>query len=543
MRASNKLSLEALEQRDETVRVLVVDDEANVLQAIRRQSLDLPIELITCDSLQDAREHLEQVNIDIAFVDHQLGEQQTGLAFLTELSEDYPNTFRVIFTGESDFTFAVEAINEGHIDAFLPKPWGSEQLHALIRQGAASAHLRLMNAQLTEELAQRNYELENLNANLETIVASRTEELAKTNRQLHVYQDDMVRLETQAAISQLVRGLAHEFNNPLGIILGHAQRLKRNFGDDLKVTDCMEVIETEIDRCRKLIERLRHYSVPDGKVSEHCTIEEVCDIAAERLRQRGFEAVPLSIEQDIPSFRGIARAFGRVFDQIFENAVFARATHIHISHEIKHKRLVIYIDNDGISPAIEEIRNAVKPFFSTKATGTGLGLSIASAILAEQGASLNFVANPHGAGARCSITFPESERDIQGQSSKQLQAITDKRLLILEDEPLITELILDVVEGHGLQCQSSATIAEAEASLNNDKFSCCVVDARLPDGNGCTFAENLLSKQPRMRTHVAIITGDPSQQSVIDLHDRFHCPILAKPFSMKDLDSLISKII
>lgn len=543
MRASNKLSLEALEKREETVRVLVVDDEINVLQAIRRQCMELPIDLMTCQSLAEAREHLEDHKTDIAFVDHQLGEQQTGLGFLTEMSDDYPNTFRVIFTGESDFTFAVEAINEGHIDAFLPKPWGSEQLHALIRQGAASAHLRLMNAQLTEELAQRNYELENLNANLETIVAHRTDELAETNRQLHVFQDDMVRLETQAAISQLVRGLAHEFNNPLGIILGHAQRLKRTFQTENKVTDCMEVIETEIDRCRKLIERLRHYSVPDGNVDEHCTIDEVCKIAEDRLRQRGFEAIPLEIEADIPEFRGIPRALARVFDQIFENAVFARSTQIQISHEIKHKRLIIHIDNNGISPSVDEIRNAVKPFFSTKTTGTGLGLSIASAILAEQGATLNFVANPQGKGARCSLTFPESAKDHQGFSSKQLPAITDKRLLILEDEPLITELILDVVAGHGLQSQSSATIAEAESSLSNDKFSCCVVDARLPDGNGCTFAAKLLSEQPQLRTHVAIITGDPSQQSVIELHDRFHCPILAKPFSMKDLDSLISKII
>ena len=543
MKASNNLSLEALQQRDEVVQVLVVDDETNVLQAIKRQCLELPIKLITCDNLESARNHLGEYSIDIAFVDHQLGGTKTGLAFLTEMSDDYPNTFRVIFTGESDFTFAVEAINEGHIDAFLPKPWSSEQLHALIRQGAASSHLRYMNAQLTEELAQRNYELENLNSNLETIVANRTEELAETNRQLHVYQDDMVRLETQASISQLVRGLAHEFNNPLGIILGHSQRLKRLYTEDEKVSECMEVIETEIDRCRKLIERLRHYSVPDGAVSENCSIEEICDIATERLKQRGFETIPYSIVSKIPNFRGIPRAMARVFDQIFENAIFARSSKITISHEIKHKRLLIHIDNDGMTPSIEEIRNAVKPFFSTKATGTGLGLSVASAILAEQASTLNFIANPDGKGARCSLTLPEPVKDSEALSSKQLPALPDKHLLILEDEPLITELIMDVVTEHGLQTSSSATIAEADEILNNDKISCCVVDARLPDGNGCSFAESMLNKHPQLKTHVGIITGDPSQQNVIDLHDRFNCPILAKPFNMKDLDALIAKIL
>ena len=541
MNPSNKLSLEALDNKNATIQTLVLDDETGVLNAIKRQLHGLPIKLVTCTSTDEARTLLDHYTIDVAFVDHQLGGSETGLNFLTEMSEDYPNCFRVIFTGESDFTFAVTAINNGHIDAFLPKPWSEEQLHALIRQGGSSSHLRSLNAALTEELSQRNFELECLNKNLEDIVASRTEELAETNRQLHIYRDDTIRLETQAAISQLVRGLAHELNNPLGIILGHAQRLKRTHGGDIKTKDCMEVIETEIERCRKLVERLRHYAQTDDSVSERCRIHDICSETHNRLEQRGFRVIDIRIEPNIPAFRANLRVFARAFDQLFENAILSRATEIHISHEILHKRLIIHVDNNGLTPSNDEVRNGVKPFYSTRTNATGLGLSVASALLAEMGCSLNFITCPNGKGARCSITMAMPESD-EVESSKVALLTNQQRMLVLEDEPLITELIMETCNEMQIPASTSATISEAKDTLKNQQISCCVIDARLPDGSGCAFIHQLMIEHPHLKDHIALITGDPSQQAVIDVHNRYHCPILGKPFNMSDLNALIRSI-
>ena len=542
MKPTSSLTLEALSQKNAKAQILVVDDEEGILKAIQRQTFELPIQVLTCSNIAQAKDYLNQFTIDIAFVDHQLGDTQTGLEFLTELSEEHPNTFRVIFTGESDFTFAVNAINLGHIDAFLPKPWSTEQLHALIRQGAASSHLRFMNATLNEELTQRNFELECLNRDLEDIVTTRTEELAATNQRLHVYRDDIVHLETQAAISQLVRGLAHELNNPLGIILGHSQRLKRLRKADGDVQDCMLVVETEIERCKKLIERLRSYSVTDDAITENCTVQNICDIAIERLVQRGFELPQLTFVEEIPTFSASPRAFARVFDQIIENAIYARAQKITISHSFKHERLSIHIDNDGITPVDEEIRNAVKPFYSTKQTGTGLGLSIASAILAENGCTLNFDYNPRGTGARCSILMPIPDNS-SFESGNQLPTIKPSTMLILDDEPLITELILEALSESKTEAAVAASLREAHDIMSNQEISCCIVDASLPDGSGCAFVNEIVQKYPNLKHHVALISGDTSQPAVIELQEALNCPILSKPFNMAALNTLIKSIL
>ncbi|NRA38500.1 MAG: response regulator [Planctomycetes bacterium] len=540
MKPMSSISLECLAENNLSVQLLIVDDEERILSAVTRQLSELPVHVITARNTSEARQILKTYTIDIALVDHQLGEAESGLEFLAHMSEDYSSCFRIIFTGEGDFTFAVEAINRGHIDAYLAKPWSPEQLQTIVRQGATSAHLRGLNIQLTNELAQRNHDLEKLNQNLEEIVASRTEELAQTNSRLHIYQDDMVLLETQAAVSQLVRGLAHELNNPLGVILGHAQRLKRHYKE--KINDGMGVIEEEVERCRKLIERLRSYAIIDGQIEENCSIEQITNIASERLHQRGVSVPQIHIEDNIPLFPAGARTFGRVFDQIISNAIAASANNIHISHTFKRDRLLIHIDNDGTTPNEDEIRNAIKPFYSNKDNATGLGLSIASALLGEHGCTICFDAHPQQSGARCTIQLAPLEsihQTLAPQTSTNPEKIP---LLIIDDEPLINELITEACKELPVRCHCTTSISGALEHLKSMEFAAVIIDANLPDGNGCKIVPKIISQHPMLKNHIALLTGDPNQPLVLETKELYQTPVLSKPFSMHDLTAMIKAI-
>lgn len=541
MKPLSSVSLESLAERKLSVQLLIVDDEQHILSAVTRQLSELPIQILTAKNTAQARDILSTYTIDIALVDHQLGEAQSGLEFLAQMSESYSSCFRIIFTGEGDFSFAVDAINRGHIDAYLAKPWSPEQLQTLIRQGATSSYLRSLNVQLTEELAQQNYALEKMNLNLEEIVANRTEELAQTNRRLHIYQDEMVLLETQAAISQLVRGLAHELNNPLGVILGHAQRLKRHYKQDNKISQGMNIIEEEVERCTKLIERLRSYAVGDDRIEENCTIQQIVAVAVERLDQRGSAIPQIHIDDSIPVFSASAQAFGRVLDQIITNAIAAGAENIALSHAYKRERLLIHIDNDGATPSDEDTRHAVKPFYSTKDNATGLGLSIASALLGEHGSTLIFDKHPEQAGARCTIQLAPLEHIHKDTPLNN--AIHDPMpLLVIDDEPLINELITEACNDLSLSCHCCTSIKSALAHLQEESFSAIIIDANLPDGNGCDMVTHIIAHHPHLVGHIAILTGDPSQESVVNAQQEHHVPVLGKPFLMADLNTVIQSI-
>ncbi|MFW5830543.1 MAG: response regulator, partial [Planctomycetota bacterium] len=285
---------------NDVMQVLVLDDELPVARAVRRQLQEMSCQVSIASTVEEAETQEAAQQFDVALIDHNLaGSAISGLAYLTRLQERNPYCYRIIFTGEAEFAFAVEAINRGHIDAFLPKPWSEEQLRILVHQGAQTAWLRQHNALLNEHLADQNEQLNRFNAQLEELVLERTRKLEEMNRRLELanrelktYQDELVRLETQAAISQLVQGLAHELNNPLAVILGYAQRYARRYNDDERLAKCFRIIREEGKRSQHLIGKLRHFIQRESDPPQAVHLERLINMACDRLLERGADPLP-----------------------------------------------------------------------------------------------------------------------------------------------------------------------------------------------------------------------------------------------------------
>ena len=94
-----------------------------------------------------------------------------GIEFLREVRAYWPDTIRIVLSGYADTTAIVQAINEGQIYKFIPKPWNDDELKIAISNALESYFLTKKNAQLAEELRQQYRELEKLlrekNENLE----------------------------------------------------------------------------------------------------------------------------------------------------------------------------------------------------------------------------------------------------------------------------------------------------------------------------------------------------------------------------------------
>lgn len=526
--------------------VLVVDDDPHVLKSLARLDLGPQFTLRLCATAAEADKVIGKEEIEVALVDQHLGVgAPTGLDLLARLRERDADCFRIIFTGAADLHFAVNAINQGLIDAFLVKPWTSEHLVSLLNQGCETALLRRHNRQLARELAGRNAALEHLNQQLERMVEERTASLRETLDQLRQSQVEMVRLETQSTVSQIARGLAHELNNPLAAILGYSQRLKRRLGSDLDTVQRLEVILKEVDRCRGLVEQLRNLAAPLDESPRPCDPVMLLDQAGTRLQATGAVVPEIRVHGTPPQVLAGPRSLARVFEQVLDNARLAGARRCVLSAEEADGRVRLTIANDGATPDDETTRNATRPFFTTRADRghRGLGLSMASALLREQEGAIHLERREDGqAGALCIISLPTAGAAPVATSPTQAHPETGL-VLIVDDDPMITELLSDYLREDGINVLVVADATQAKASLAGHPIRAVIADYHLEHGSGIDVLRALIARQPGLAGHVAVFTGANDAATLERIAKETGYPVLAKPFRLEQVQKLVREIL
>ncbi|NOZ24682.1 MAG: response regulator [Nitrospirae bacterium] len=169
-----------------TVKVLVVDDEENILRAISRLLMDEDLDVMTATSGEEALRILGS-NRDVGLiVSDQRMPGLTGVDFLEKAREIAPDTIRIMLTGYADVNAAIDAINRGGAYRYVAKPWKDEELVQIIREAAQRFCLIQENRRLSEMLRQKNEELRNWNAQLEFFVQKQTREIQKNNEELQL---------------------------------------------------------------------------------------------------------------------------------------------------------------------------------------------------------------------------------------------------------------------------------------------------------------------------------------------------------------------
>lgn len=180
--------------------LLLVDDEENILKSIRRALRSINVNVVMATSGKQGLEILSQQSVNLIISDMRMPEM-TGAEFLSHTAQKYPDIPRILMTGYSDMESTVQAINDGRISNYLPKPWNDDTLKSIVADGLQSTQLKQHNAYLTQQLIEKQAALEALNLNLEKTVEERTQEvinksqkLESANKQLSNTHNSMVSL-------------------------------------------------------------------------------------------------------------------------------------------------------------------------------------------------------------------------------------------------------------------------------------------------------------------------------------------------------------
>jgi DNA-binding NtrC family response regulator len=114
-------------------RILLVDDEPNVLHGLKRMLVDEPYELFTANSADEGFAALRSREISLVVSDERMP-GMSGSEFLSVVREEFPDTMRIILTGQASLEAAIRAINSGGIHRFLVKPCKQEELVCALKQ-------------------------------------------------------------------------------------------------------------------------------------------------------------------------------------------------------------------------------------------------------------------------------------------------------------------------------------------------------------------------------------------------------------------------
>ena len=151
---------------NEQIRILCVDDEKNILAAIKRSFLDNDYEILSATSGPEGLEVLKKVTpIQVVVSDYRMP-GMNGVDFLKEVCKCWPETVRILISGFADLTAIISALNEGKISKFVPKPWNDDQMQTAISEAIKQYFYRQENIQLTQELKRKESELQGLNHKL-----------------------------------------------------------------------------------------------------------------------------------------------------------------------------------------------------------------------------------------------------------------------------------------------------------------------------------------------------------------------------------------
>jgi len=148
-------------------RILVVDDEEAILETMTFTFQD-EYEVITSTDAREALELLDEKAPIAAVLTDQRMPGMSGVDFVSEVWKRHPATVRMILTGFSDVDATIQAINDGHVYAYITKPWEPDQLKQIMKQAVDHYQLTCENERLLEAQKRANQFLEAVMDQLDT---------------------------------------------------------------------------------------------------------------------------------------------------------------------------------------------------------------------------------------------------------------------------------------------------------------------------------------------------------------------------------------
>jgi len=356
----------------------------------------------------------------------------------------------------------------------------------------------------------------------------------------------IARAQKMESIGTLASGVAHDFNNILGIILPNAELIKMRSDAASPASRLADVIINATKRAAGLTRQLLSLSRKDGillkTVSVNDAVRATGKLLGETLDRR------IRLEYDLTPDCTNIKADETQMEQVLLNlAINARdampeggVLKFTTRSDGQNATVSLVDTGSGIDPSI--LPNIFDPFFTTKekSRGTGLGLSVVYGIVKQSGGTID-VKSEVGVGTEFLITLPLTKEARNTAAHAEVKpAGGNEKILIVDDEPEMLNLLEMLLKDLGYTVIAANNGREA-VEVEDANIHLVILDMMMPEMDGMTALRLLRQKRPDVK--VLISSGYTSPDKVPMLERIGIEGFVQKPFEIRKIATTVRDVL
>ncbi|MHC1724787.1 MAG: PAS domain S-box protein [Syntrophobacteraceae bacterium] len=379
-------------------------------------------------------------------------------------------------------------------------------------------------------------------------------------------QEQLFQSQKMESIGRLAGGVAHDFNNMLGVILGHAEMAlaQVDFSQPLHgaLHEIRKAAERSANLTRQLLAFARKQTVAPRVLDLNETVQGMLQMLG-RLIGEDIELVwvpesglwqvkidPSQIDQVLANLSVNARdaiaGVGNLTIQT-QNVVFDERYCAEQAGFVLGEYVQLAVTDDGCGMNKETRDRLFEPFFTTKGVGkgTGLGLATVYGIVRQNNGFINVYSEP-GLGTTFKIYLPRHKgkaEQLMNEGAAETHGGGSATILLVEDEPAILDMTRIMLERQGYTVLAASMPGEAIrlAEAHPGEIHLLMTDVVMPEMNGRDLAKNILPLYPNLkRLFMSGYTADVvAHHGVLDAGINF----IQKPFTMKEIAKKVREIL
>jgi signal transduction histidine kinase/ActR/RegA family two-component response regulator len=373
--------------------------------------------------------------------------------------------------------------------------------------------------------------------------------------ELRASQDRLVQTERLRALGEMASGVAHDFNNLLAVILGRVQLLQMR-AEDPELRRGLETIERAAADAAQTVRRIQEFTRtrqtrPFQPVDVRHVVREAIELTRGRWRDeaqvRGVTYAVRTDLGDVPAVAGEAAELREVITNLLLNGLDAMPDGGALDLDVRADggSVIVTVRDTGSGMPAEVRERVFEPFFTTKGPrSTGLGLSVAYGIVQRHGGRID-VDSVEGRGTTFTIRLPgpgalPAARPGVADPGRSRAAAPAARVLVIDDERRVRELLVDILESAGHVAFPAADGASGLALLERvGPLDLALIDLGLPGMSGWEVAARLRAGQPELP--LVLITGWGDRLDPAELDRSGIGEVIAKPFRTEQVLRVVTE--